>query len=165
MHCGKNRVAPVIVRAGILLLFMAGACGAVSPVPALRAVVDKPSELAIESAPGTVILKVELANSYSARRQGLKDRRRLAPDAGMLFVFEEPVVTSMWMVDTYIPLDMIFIDADGFITRIARNTEPLSETLISSGSPVKAVLEVNSGTAREFGIKPGDRVIHPAIIE
>src|SRR5262245_39356800 len=69
--------------------------------------------------------------------------------------------TSFWMKNTYIPLDMIFIRGDGRILRIAENTEPLSEALVTSGGPVRAVLEVIGGTARKLGIAPGDRVAHP----
>lgn len=122
-------------------------------------------ELTVETKPGPVVLRVELARTHNAHRQGLKDRHALAPDAGMLFVFDKPKITSMWMVDTYIPLDMLFIDANGVITRIAENTTPLSDALILSATPVKAVLEVNSGTSARLGISPGDRVIHPAIGE
>ena len=67
----------------------------------------------------------------------------------------------MWMENTYISLDMIFINADGRIRRIAENTTPLSRQIIPSGGPVRGVLEVIAGTARKFGIKPGDRVAHP----
>lgn len=121
------------------------------------------SEVTIHTRRQQVALRVELARTRSEQRQGLKNRNRLAPDSGMLFVFDEPKVTSMWMVDTYIPLDMIFIDARGVITRIAENAVPLSDALIASGEPVKAVLEINGGTSTRLGIKPGDRVTHPAL--
>jgi uncharacterized protein len=67
----------------------------------------------------------------------------------------------MWMKNTYIPLDMIFIRADGRIQRIAENTRPESEKIITAGAPVRAVLEVIGGTARKLGIRVGDRVAHP----
>jgi uncharacterized membrane protein (UPF0127 family) len=79
----------------------------------------------------------------------------------MLFDFKQDQMVAMWMKNTYIPLDMMFIRADGTIARIAENTEPLSERIISSGSPVRAVLEVIGGTARKLGIAAGDRVAHP----
>jgi uncharacterized membrane protein (UPF0127 family) len=78
----------------------------------------------------------------------------------MLFDFGEERIVVMWMKNTYVPLDMIFIRADGTIARIAENTTPLSEAQISSGTPVKGVLEVVAGTARKYGIAPGDRVGH-----
>src|SRR5215470_14658814 len=81
-------------------------------------------------------------------------------EQGMLFDFHKEQPTSFWMKNTYIPLDMIFIRADGRILRIAENTVPLSETLVPSGAPVRAVLEVIGGTAKKLGIAPGDRVGH-----
>ncbi|HET9817340.1 MAG TPA: DUF192 domain-containing protein, partial [Xanthobacteraceae bacterium] len=77
------------------------------------------------------------------------------------FKFEPEQIIQMWMRNTYISLDMIFIRNDGRILRIAENTVPLSETLVPSGGPVRAVLEVIAGTARKLGIAPGDRVAHP----
>ena len=88
-------------------------------------------------------------------------RRELAPDAGMLFDFKEVEPVAMWMKDTYLPLDMLFIARDGRIVHIAERTVPFSLATISSGEPVLAVLELNSGTASRLKIKPGDRVIHP----
>ena len=80
---------------------------------------------------------------------------------GMLFKFEPDQVITMWMHNTYIPLDMIFIKSDGRILRIAENTTPMSDRVISSGAPARGVLEVIAGTARKLGIAPGDRVAHP----
>ena len=88
-------------------------------------------------------------------------RRTLAPDAGMLFDFEREQMVSMWMKNTYLSLDMLFVRADGIIHRIEASTEPLSERSISSGAPVRAVLELNAGTAARLGLRPGDRLIHP----
>ena len=82
-------------------------------------------------------------------------------DQGMLFDFGRIEPVAMWMQNTYLPLDMLFIRADGTIARIAANTEPLSTRTIPSGEPVLAVLELNAGTAAKLGIKPGDRVEHP----
>ena len=88
-------------------------------------------------------------------------RRELPEGTGMLFDFHREQDVSFWMKNTYIPLDMIFIRADGRILRIAENTEPLSERLIPSGGPIRAVLEVIGGTAQKLGIAPGDRVASP----
>ncbi len=104
---------------------------------------------------------VELASTPEERARGLMFRKALAPDAGMLFDFKELGPVAMWMKDTLIPLDMLFIARDGRIVRIAERTVPLSLTPIPSGDPVLAVLEVNSGTTARLGIKPGDRAIHP----
>ena len=95
------------------------------------------------------------------RATGLMHRRELPEGRGMLFDFGRDQEIAMWMKNTYISLDMIFITRDGRIHRIAENTEPLSERIIPSGGPVRGVLEVIGGTARKFGIAPGDRVAHP----
>lgn len=79
----------------------------------------------------------------------------------MLFDFRSNEPVAMWMVNTYIPLDMLFISATGNIVKIAEHTTPRSRELIESGVPVRAVLELNAGTAGTLGIRPGDRVLHP----
>jgi len=105
--------------------------------------------------------RVEVARNDADRAQGLMFRRSMPADQGMLFDFGRVEPVSMWMQNTYLPLDMLFIRADGTIARIAANTEPLSTRTISSGEPVLSVLELNAGTAAKLGIKPGDRVEHP----
>nr|WP_084731285.1 DUF192 domain-containing protein [Microvirga vignae] len=104
---------------------------------------------------------VEVARNDADRAQGLMFRRSMAPDRGMLFDFGRVEPVSMWMQNTYLPLDMLFIRPDGTIARIAANTEPLSTRTIPSGEPVVAVLELNAGTSAKLGIKPGDRIEHP----
>jgi uncharacterized membrane protein (UPF0127 family) len=105
--------------------------------------------------------QVEVARNDADRAQGLMFRRSMPADQGMLFDFKRVEPVSMWMQNTYIPLDMLFIRPDGTIARIAANTEPLSTRTIPSGEPVLAVLELNAGTAARLGIKPGDRIEHP----
>jgi uncharacterized membrane protein (UPF0127 family) len=105
--------------------------------------------------------RVEVARNDADRAQGLMFRRSMPADQGMLFDFARVEPVSMWMQNTYLPLDMLFIRPDGTIARIAANTEPLSTRTIPSGEPVLAVLELNAGTAARLGIKPGDRVEHP----
>jgi len=105
--------------------------------------------------------RVEVARNDADRAQGLMFRRSMPADQGMLFDFGRVEPVSMWMQNTYLPLDMLFIRADGTIARIAANTEPLSTRTISSGEPVLSVLELNAGTAARLGIKAGDRVEHP----
>jgi len=95
------------------------------------------------------------------RARGLMERRSLPEGRGMLFKFEPDQVIQMWMHNTYISLDMIFIRGDGRIMRIAENTTPLSDRVISSGGAARGVLEVIAGTARKLGIAPGDKVAHP----
>ncbi|MCA0400374.1 MAG: DUF192 domain-containing protein [Proteobacteria bacterium] len=103
---------------------------------------------------------VEVMRSEPERARGLMFRQHMPQDQGMLFDFERDQNVTMWMKNTYISLDMIFIRSDGRIHRIETRTEPESERTISSGAPVRAVLEVNSGVAARLGLKAGDRVQH-----
>ena len=118
----------------------------------------QPLEIASKS--GVHVFAVELASTPEEQAKGLMFRRQLPEGQGMLFDFHQEQPTSFWMKNTYIPLDMIFIRGDGRILRIAENTVPLSEALVPSGGAVRAVLEVNAGTARKLGIAAGDRVAH-----
>jgi uncharacterized membrane protein (UPF0127 family) len=117
--------------------------------------------LEIVSKTGVHPFAVELAVTEEQRERGLMFRRELPEGHGMLFKFEPDQVVAMWMHNTYIPLDMIFIRADGRILRIAENMTPQSDRIISSGGPARGVLEVIGGTARKLGLAPGDRVAHP----
>jgi len=118
------------------------------------------SPLAIETAGGRHDFTVELATTQAQRQQGLMYRRKMARDAGMLFDYGRTQPAAMWMKNTFIPLDMLFIDEDGRIVRVAQRTVPHSLVVVSSGEPVRAVLELNGGSAARFGIKPGDHVRH-----
>jgi len=117
--------------------------------------------LEIVTKSGVQVFSVEMATTEQEKETGLMYRKELADGKGMLFDFSPEQQISMWMKNTYIPLDMIFIRADGRILRIAENTEPLSTKIISSGGLAKGVLEVIAGTAKKYGIAPGDRVAHP----
>lgn len=117
--------------------------------------------LRIETKRGAHTFLVELATTREQQDRGLMFRKTLEDSHGMLFDFRREQPISMWMQNTYIPLDMMFIRADGRILRIAENTKPMSTDQIESGGPVKAVLEVNAGTSKKLGIAAGDRVIHP----
>ena len=117
--------------------------------------------LEIASKNGVHVFQVELAVTDEERQKGLMFRKTLPESTGMLFDFKRDQDVSMWMHNTYVSLDMIFIRSDGRILRIAQNTEPLSTRIIPSNGPVKGVLEVVSGTAQKYGIEPGDRVGHP----
>jgi uncharacterized protein len=119
------------------------------------------ADLTIETAGGPRKFHVELATTPPQLEQGLMFRRTLAPDAGMLFDFKTPSPVSMWMKNTFIPLDMLFIDAGGRIINIAERTVPQSLDPVAAAGPARAVLEVNGGTAARLGIKPGDRVLFP----
>jgi len=106
--------------------------------------------------------EVELATTPAEREQGLMFRKSLAPNAGMLFLYPNEQEVAFWMKNTLIPLDMLFLKADGSIARIAHDAVPLDETPIPSNAAVKAVLEVNGGTAQALGIKEGDKVDYPS---
>ena len=127
--------------------------------PAAQAASIQPLEIATKS--GVQVFSVEMATTEEEKQTGLMYRKELADGKGMLFDFSPEQQISMWMKNTYISLDMIFIRADGRILRIAENTEPLSTRIISSGGLAKGVLEVIAGTAQKYGIQPGDRVAHP----
>lgn len=143
----KNAIAAATV---ISLCFVA---------PTLRAAEMQPLE--IVTANGKHNFSVELARTREEQDKGLMFRRELPDGQGMLFDFTTEQTVAFWMENTYISLDIIFINGDGRIRRIAENAEPLSKTTIPSDGPVRAVLEVIGGTARKLGIKEGDRVVHP----
>jgi uncharacterized membrane protein (UPF0127 family) len=144
-------------RAAAVALLLALAV-LVGRTPALAA---DPDTLEIVSKTGVHVFTVELAVTDEQRAHGLMERRSLPEGQGMLFKFEPDQNILMWMHNTYISLDMIFIRGDGRILRIAENTTPLSDRTISSGGPARGVLEVIAGTARKLGLVPGDRVAHP----
>jgi uncharacterized membrane protein (UPF0127 family) len=120
------------------------------------------SELEIVTGSGRYKFRVELAQTPEQMAQGLMFRRSLDADAGMLFDYRSVQPVSFWMRNTLIPLDMLFISEDGRIAGIHERAVPLSEQAILSPGPVRAVLELNGGTAARLGIKPGDRVLHQA---
>lgn len=119
--------------------------------------------LTIATAGGIRAFSVELAKTPPELDRGLMYRRSLPAGRGMLFDFGSVQPVTMWMKNTYVALDMLFIGTDGRVRRIAANTRPLSTALIPGGDGVRYVLEVRAGTARKLGIAPGDRVSHPAI--
>jgi len=116
--------------------------------------------LSIETKSGTHAFEVELAVTNEQQRKGLMFRRQMPANAGMLFLYDNGSRVTMWMSNTYIPLDMLFIAADGRITHIVERTVPFSTELIGSNGPVRAVLELNGGTASRLGIEVGDVVRH-----
>jgi uncharacterized membrane protein (UPF0127 family) len=101
---------------------------------------------------------VEVARTAEEQTTGLMNRSSLAPDRGMIFPFEEPREASFWMKNTLIPLDMIFVRADGTIANIEANTVPLSLQPVYSAGPIAAVLEIAGGRSAELGINAGDKV-------
>jgi uncharacterized membrane protein (UPF0127 family) len=117
--------------------------------------------LTVTTASGVHPFSVEVMRTGPQRERGLMFRRFLPTDRGMLFDFKSEQPIMMWMKNTYIPLDMIFISHSGKVVRIARNAEPLSERIVASGVPAYAVLEVNAGTAEKIGLGVGDAIGHP----
>lgn len=149
------------VRLGLLLLAALSA----------GARADDADELSRSFAQDTLVIEGErdacyrfdvwLAETRAQQRRGLMFVRELPRFAGMLFLYGEDAVLSMWMKNTYIPLDILFIRADGSVANIAKNTEPLSLTSIPASEPVRYVLELNAGVTDALGIQPGSRVYLP----
>ena len=135
------------------IVFQGAAAAQTSPFPVSR--------LTVETARGRFAFTVEVADTEARRMQGLQGRRKLAPNAGMLFDFQTPQIVSMWMKDTLLPLDMIFVAANGEVLNVAEKTVPHSLIPVGSAGEALAVLEVNAGTAARLGIRPGDRILHP----
>jgi uncharacterized membrane protein (UPF0127 family) len=104
--------------------------------------------------------QVEIAATRAQQERGLMFRKGLAPDRGMLFTYAKPQRVAYWMKNTLIPLDILYIAADGRVLSIARNARPHDETPLASGGPVLGVLELAGGRAAQLGILPGDRVLH-----
>lgn len=149
-RCRVTRRRLAHAALGLLLCFLAPA---VAAQEALETVV-------IETADARHIFRVPLADEPEELRRGLMFRYSIPPDGGMLFDFGGERPATMWMRNTYIPLDMLFIRADGSIARIVHQARPRSTTVHDSGEPVRGVLEVRGGTAERLGIQAGDVVRH-----
>ena len=140
---------------------LAAVVAALCVIPGAKTQAASVQPLEIVTRSGVQVFSVEMATTEQEKETGLMYRKELADGKGMLFDFSPEQEVSMWMKNTYISLDMIFIRADGRILRIAENTEPLSTKIIPSRGLAKGVLEVIAGTAKKYGIEPGDRVGHP----
>lgn len=151
----------MVTRRGVVAGLAFAALTAMAPAGA-QTVQFPRSQVEIVTAGGRRhIFTVELATAPAQLQQGLMFRTKLAANAGMLFDFGEVRPISMWMKNTLIPLDMLFLGADGRILGIAERAVPGSLAVIASPGPVKGVLEVNGGTAGRLGLSPGDRLLHP----
>jgi hypothetical protein len=106
-------------------------------------------------------IEIEVAETPEEKALGLMFRTSVPERTGMLFPYPAPQELTMWMRNTYVPLDMVFIRADGVVHRIVARTEPMSEKVIASEGNVSAVLELAAGAAQRLGLEPGDRVRHP----
>jgi uncharacterized membrane protein (UPF0127 family) len=116
--------------------------------------------LTLVTAAGERQIDIEVAETSEEKAKGLMFRTSLPDSQGMLFPYSPPQEITMWMKNTYIPLDMVFIRADGIVHRIEARTEPFSEKTIASNGNVAAVLEIAGGAAQRLGLKPGDTVVH-----
>ncbi len=154
-----------------LLAALFATCALIGAAPPARADGDPPqqplsrlptADVVIETTKASHRFHTWIATSEAAHAQGLMYVKALAPDRGMLFLFERPQLQSFWMKNTLISLDLLFIAQDGRIIRVAENAKPLSLDTIESMGAVLGVLEVAGGTSARLGLKPGDRVLHPA---
>lgn len=145
----------------MLALFAPGipvSAGGLSPDP--NAVLPL-GELKVVTRSGEFHFTIEVADDDQERSRGLMFRESMLPTHGMLFDFGNPRRVDMWMRNTLLPLDMIFVRSDGTVARIETDTTPGSLKVITSGEPVTHVLELNAGMSRLINLRPGDRLIHP----
>jgi uncharacterized membrane protein (UPF0127 family) len=140
-----------------ILFLLAALMFVVAPA---QAAAVKTETLVIETAKGEQVFKVEVVREEKDRNRGLMYRKRMADNRGMLFDYDPPQDVAFWMKNTYISLDIIFVDATGKIITIAAKTKPLSLDRIPSNGVARGVLEIKGGFAEKLGIKVGDRVRH-----
>lgn len=118
-------------------------------------------DMKLHTSKGVKVVSVEITETQDEKMKGLMFRSSLPDDQGMIFAYDPPREITMWMRNTYIPLDMVFIRPDGVIHRIEAWTRPLSEEIVASKGDVAACLELAGGAAERMGLKAGDRVEHP----
>jgi uncharacterized membrane protein (UPF0127 family) len=148
----------LILRSLLALLLLGLAFPGVRPLPAGAAAALE--ELVILTGKGRTTFEVEVADTDAERSKGLMYRGSMPQNHGMLFDFGTPRPVAMWMKNTKIPLDMVFADAQGQVIAIREDTVPFSTATIEVDEQVKAVLEVNAGTAKRVGLAVGDRLLH-----
>jgi len=153
-----RRASLLLGGAALLVACASTPAPSADPFPSLP---EAEVEVATES--GTHVFRVWVAADDRSRTRGLMFVRELADDRGMLFLFRTPQPAAFWMKDTYIPLDLVFIDPTGRVQNIGHDARPLSLAPIESEGPVTAVLEVKAGTAARIGLAPGDRVSLPTL--
>lgn len=151
-------------RSGRYVWLISGALAAVTGT-GVQAADCRDDQVQLRWQGGAARFTVEVADDAAERNQGLMYREKLAAAAGMLFVYEKPQRAQFWMANTLIPLDMIFADAAGRVTRIHENAVPQDRTTIDGGDGVKFVLEINGGLAKRLGISEGAEMRHPAIVD
>jgi uncharacterized membrane protein (UPF0127 family) len=134
----------------LVLLFGCTTTPPPAPLPVTSVTIDTPD--------GPAKFEVEIAADDVSRDYGLMNRKYMAPNGGMIFDFISPQMVMFWMKDTYIPLDMLFVDKDGRIDNIKHDATPFSLLPIPSAGPVRAVIEINGGRAKALGIEGGQTV-------
>ena len=153
------RIGRAVLLAAALTCSGLAACKG-GEAPRAETLISPLEPLTVTTANGPVIFQVEIADDDAERRDGLMWRESLAPDRGMLFDFKAEGPRSFWMKNTLIPLDIIYIAADGTVVSIAPMAMPKSEESLPSHGDALGVLEIAGGRAGELGIKPGDKVSH-----
>jgi hypothetical protein len=148
--------APVLRRAAVVM--------AIATVALPLAACSDEGKLVLHSSTGDYTFNVEVVDTNETRAKGLMFVQELADDAGMLFDFKQEREVSFWMRNTFIPLDMVFIGADGVVKNIHVNARPHDVTGIPSDGPVQFVLEIPGGRSVEIGLQPGDTVEHPRVV-
>ena len=144
-------------RRGLIALFFVLSCAQVAGAQC------RDTSVELRSGTAEVRFNVEVADTDAERATGLMNRPKMAMSAGMLFVYDTPRRASFWMKNTLIPLDMIFADSAGRVTRVHPFAKPLDKTTIDGGEGVRFVLEINGGLAQRLGIRPGSVLRHPAV--
>jgi uncharacterized membrane protein (UPF0127 family) len=155
-------------RLPFALVLLCAASVAADSQPSPAAELDKEfgrSSLQIATQDGQLhTFRVWVADSEPRRQRGLMFVRHMDDDAGMLFIYPQAQAIAMWMKNTFIPLDMLFVATDGRVVRVVANTTPQSLDTIESGQPVLGVVELNAGIAAKLQIRTGAQIIHPAFL-
>lgn len=155
------------MRSRSALIGLAAALGLAAGSPIRADAICDPAQVDVRatSAAGQPLarFRVELADTAAERAKGLMFRNHMPSAAGMLFVYDQPQHAVFWMENTAIPLDMIFADAAGRVTRVHSGAQPFDRTPIDGGEGVRFVLEINGGLAERLGIAPGAELRHTAI--
>jgi len=156
----QKTFTPVASGLGLLATFLL-IIGLKAPTLARAEVTMRRDTLTLQTAGGAKVIDIEVAETSEQKARGLMFRTSLPDTSGMLFPYPQPQELTMWMKNTFIPLDMVFIKSDGTVHRIEVRTEPMSERVIGSKGDVTAVLELAGGAADRLGLKAGDKVLHP----
>ncbi|WP_128254287.1 DUF192 domain-containing protein [Falsirhodobacter deserti] len=145
------------MKAGIVALLLV-----LGPLPIAGHAACRADQVELRTEQGTIRFAVEIADDAAERAQGLMHRETLPRSAGMLFIYDYPQAVSFWMRNTLIPLDMIFMNAQGEVRSVHANAQPLDDTLIPGGEDILTVLEINGGLAARLGITEGSVMRHPS---